>query len=264
MSLVIVSFCFTVNIPIAEYTPESDPMVTTATVQAPNDFVVETVYIFVELQHNTRGHLNLTLTSPWGTSSVVHPGKRNEFTKNVDSWKSVTHKKWGESASGDWILSIEDNQRFVIDDAFFDDYYGDDDDGDGGDDDDYYPEFAVEELLSWRLEVYGRIEVPPDTEPPSPRPRPRPRPMTKGPIMMAKGKGYKGVTSGGVRGGVVYKKRPTIFKKIYKKVPVHKVPVKKVRVNKVRVANGKKKSVMTPVAVKKKKVVKVRNRPGKI
>lgn len=119
------------NITLPEYTAESDPVVTNLTIAEGEPFVIESVYLFVRLDHSSRGDLKISLTSPMGTVSVVHPSKRPE-NNNVEMWKFVTHKVWGESPYGAWTLSIEDESAGDLDDCVDDSTFyfvvGDDND----------------------------------------------------------------------------------------------------------------------------------------
>ena len=72
-----------------------------------SDFVVESVSVFLNLEHFSRGDLEVVLTSPTGTKSVLHPGKRPENQQN-ERWKLVTMRNWGESAVGAWTLELSD------------------------------------------------------------------------------------------------------------------------------------------------------------
>lgn len=99
-----------VNVPLPEYTPQRDPVVTTLEIEANQDFITESVYLYIRLDHFSRGDLKITLTSPMGTESVVHPSKRPENSNGVELWKFVTNKCWGESPAGTWTLSIEDER----------------------------------------------------------------------------------------------------------------------------------------------------------
>lgn len=86
-----------------------DPIETELTVTAGVNFFVETVNVFVRLDHSTRGDLTIILTSPTGTVSLLHPAPRPE-NSDFDLWKLVTVKHWGESPTGVWKLSIEDSR----------------------------------------------------------------------------------------------------------------------------------------------------------
>lgn len=95
-----------IDLPIAD-----DPtMSLTSTVLVDQDFVVESVAVYLDVQHFSRGDLELVLTSPQGTQSVLHPGKLPETTQldEEDRWKLLTIRNWGEPASGDWSLTITD------------------------------------------------------------------------------------------------------------------------------------------------------------
>ena len=98
-----------VNIPLPEYTAESDPVISTITLEADDGFIVETVNIFVRIDHSSRGDLRIFITSPSGTTSLIHPAPKPE-SGDFDMWKFITVKSWGEIAAGSWTLSIEDER----------------------------------------------------------------------------------------------------------------------------------------------------------
>ena len=73
----------------------------------PTPFEIETVELFLKLNHTSRGHLRITMTSPGGTISVLTPGNRPEDQR--DEWMKFTSvRHWGESANGNWTVSIYD------------------------------------------------------------------------------------------------------------------------------------------------------------
>ncbi len=76
--------------------------------KADDDFVVEAVVVLLDIQHFSRGDLEIILTSPGGTPSILHPGKRPENTQTNERWKLMSVRNWGESAVGEWTLSIRD------------------------------------------------------------------------------------------------------------------------------------------------------------
>ena len=73
-------------------------------------FITESVEVYISLQHFSRGDLEVILTSPQGTASILHPGQRPENTvlDEDERWKLLTVRSWGESVEGDWTLSIRD------------------------------------------------------------------------------------------------------------------------------------------------------------
>jgi hypothetical protein len=75
-----------------------------------DDFIAESVVAFLDLTHFSRGDLEVVLVSPQNTSSVLHPGRRPENTQlnSNERWKLMTVRAWGESAVGEWTLTIRD------------------------------------------------------------------------------------------------------------------------------------------------------------
>ena len=80
-------------------------------VEVEGGFFVETVNVFLQLEHSSRGHLRILLTSPSGTTSVLTPGSIPENTMETQMWKLVALKNWGESPVGAWKISLEDEKE---------------------------------------------------------------------------------------------------------------------------------------------------------
>jgi subtilisin-like proprotein convertase family protein len=76
----------------------------------PEDFIVESTVVLIDLSHYNRGDLEIELVSPFQTTSILHPGKRPENSQlNEDErWKLMTVKNWGEDPTGTWKLKIRD------------------------------------------------------------------------------------------------------------------------------------------------------------
>ena len=75
-----------------------------------DDWIAESVVVYLKLQHLSRGDLEIVLESPHGTTSVLHPGNRPENSQlpPAGEWKLLTVRNWGEFATGDWTLSMTD------------------------------------------------------------------------------------------------------------------------------------------------------------
>ncbi|CAJ1939105.1 unnamed protein product [Cylindrotheca closterium] len=71
--------------------------------------IVENVEVDIYLEHLSRGHLQITLTSPDGTVSELAPGSLPENGQDDRPWDFRTVRSWGELADGVWKLSIVDN-----------------------------------------------------------------------------------------------------------------------------------------------------------
>ena len=95
-----------VNIAIPEY--PNAATTSTITVNATDSFKVESVTVYLDILHSSRGDLNIVLTSPSGTKSILSPGQRPENSQNVERWKLTTVRNRDEVARGAWTLSVVD------------------------------------------------------------------------------------------------------------------------------------------------------------
>jgi subtilisin-like proprotein convertase family protein len=95
-----------IDLLIAEY--PADPISSKVTIVASDAFVTESVVVYLNLTHSSRGDLNITLTSPSGTQSLLSPGKRPENGQTDEYWKLLTVRNWGESVGGEWTISLVD------------------------------------------------------------------------------------------------------------------------------------------------------------
>jgi subtilisin family serine protease len=86
------------------------PVTSIVTLSTASNFLAESVVVLLDLQHFSRGDLEVTLVSPRGTTSVLHPGKTPENSQlgEDERWKLMTVRNWGESAVGEWKLAIRD------------------------------------------------------------------------------------------------------------------------------------------------------------
>lgn len=98
-----------VDLTIADY--PGNPVVSTVTVVANATFVTESAIVYLDLSHPSRGDLEISLTSPAGTVSILSPGRRPENSQVEERWKLMTVRNWGESASGQWTLQIADKRK---------------------------------------------------------------------------------------------------------------------------------------------------------
>ena len=82
-------------------------------------FFTESVVIYVDLVHASRGDLELTLISPNGTESLLAPSKRPENTVYVEDslWKFTTFRTRGEDPRGTWQLQIKDERAGILEEC---------------------------------------------------------------------------------------------------------------------------------------------------
>mmetsp|Transcript_29477 Transcript_29477/g.33081 ORF Transcript_29477/g.33081 Transcript_29477/m.33081 type:complete len:892 (-) Transcript_29477:118-2793(-) len=89
--------------------PKHNRTIVNVTINSDEAFVTESVYVYLKLNHTSRGHLRIALTSPGeaGMISVLTPGYRPE--DQTDEWmKFTTVRHWGENPNGEWIISLDD------------------------------------------------------------------------------------------------------------------------------------------------------------
>jgi subtilisin-like proprotein convertase family protein len=96
-----------VNQPITDNSPAG--LTSTIHVNTSTDDTIEHVEVILNAAHEYRGQLEVTLTSPSGTKSVLAESHA-DAGENYESWTFMTVKNWGETIEGDWQLSIVDTQ----------------------------------------------------------------------------------------------------------------------------------------------------------
>ena len=68
---------------------------------------VEWVEVTLEAQHSRRGDLEVILTSPSGTESVL-ASPRDTDDGRYSNWVFTSARNWGESSAGTWLVSVRD------------------------------------------------------------------------------------------------------------------------------------------------------------
>ena len=69
--------------------------------------LVENADVIVDIPHDFRGDLNIILTSPSGTQSILSE-KHDDSGNDYNNWRFSTVQSWGEDSRGNWTLSVED------------------------------------------------------------------------------------------------------------------------------------------------------------
>jgi subtilisin-like proprotein convertase family protein len=101
-----------VNVSIPDFQTPSMWVESKVNVPAASNFVVESVNVYLDLKHSSRGDLDIVLVSPQGTPSLLAPGERPESAQLGDDerWKLMTVRNWGEAANGNWTLRLVDRR----------------------------------------------------------------------------------------------------------------------------------------------------------
>ena len=88
--------------------PDNDGEGVTSTVGITEDVQIEWVEVVFDAEHTQRGDLEVTLTSPDGTESILAETNR-DVNDDYDSWVFTSARHWDESSLGDWTLEVSDN-----------------------------------------------------------------------------------------------------------------------------------------------------------
>ena len=77
------------------------------TTQVSESIKIEHVEVIVDIDHNYRGDLEIILTSPSGTQSILSE-KHEDSGNDWNNWMFTSVHHWDEDSFGEWTLSIED------------------------------------------------------------------------------------------------------------------------------------------------------------
>ncbi|PHQ80321.1 MAG: hypothetical protein COB69_06205 [Phycisphaera sp.] len=86
--------------------PDNDPLGASVLIQVPTDMIIEHVAIDINATGTFIGDLQITLTSPSGTESIIHTNHSNSADNIDHTFYSVRH--WDERSIGTWTLTIAD------------------------------------------------------------------------------------------------------------------------------------------------------------
>jgi subtilisin-like proprotein convertase family protein len=88
--------------------PDNNGKSASSTVEITEDVEIEWVEVVFDADHTQRGDLEVTLTSPDGTESILAETHR-DVNDNYDSWTFTSNRHWDESSLGEWKLEVTDN-----------------------------------------------------------------------------------------------------------------------------------------------------------
>jgi Ca2+-binding RTX toxin-like protein len=94
----------TVSAPI----PDNSPSGVSSTVTVPDNLSVEYVEVTLNASHSFRGNLEVVLTSPSGTESILAESRPNDPFADYSNWTFTSARHWDELSQGDWTLSVRD------------------------------------------------------------------------------------------------------------------------------------------------------------
>ncbi|MFM8413673.1 MAG: choice-of-anchor D domain-containing protein [Planctomycetota bacterium] len=94
-------------ITVGAQVPDNNATGITSSFTVGADISVEWVEVVFNATHPYRGDLELELTSPSGTKSVLAT-KRGDSGANYSGWMFTSARHWGESSKGAWTLRVAD------------------------------------------------------------------------------------------------------------------------------------------------------------
>ncbi len=87
--------------------PDNSPNYVSVNTTVDEPIQVENVDIIVDITHEFRGDLEIILTSPSGTQSVLSE-KHDDDGNDFSDWRFSTVHNWDEDSRGEWTLTVED------------------------------------------------------------------------------------------------------------------------------------------------------------
>lgn len=89
--------------------PDNNANLVTVNTMVSEPMKMENVDVIVDISHPSRGDLEVVLTSPSGTQSVLSE-KHNDGGANYNNWRFSTVHNWDEDCRGEWTLTVEDKK----------------------------------------------------------------------------------------------------------------------------------------------------------
>gem|GEM_PF-486432 len=87
--------------------PDNSLVGVTSTINVAQDINIEHVEVTFNATHSFRGDLEIILTSPSGTQSVLAE-RHDDSGNNFNNWVMTTVHNWDESSVGTWTLQVRD------------------------------------------------------------------------------------------------------------------------------------------------------------
>ena len=87
--------------------PDNSPNFVSVNTTVTEPIRVENVDVIVDITHEFRGDLEMILTSPDGTRSILSE-KHSDEGQDFSNWRFSTVHHWDEDSRGEWTLTVED------------------------------------------------------------------------------------------------------------------------------------------------------------
>ncbi len=92
---------------VSQPIPDNDSEGVSSVITVDQNLKLEHVEVAFNAIHDDRGHLQVMLTAPSGTPSLLAEPHR-DTDSDYDNWKLMTVRHWDEPSIGDWRLTVSD------------------------------------------------------------------------------------------------------------------------------------------------------------
>lgn len=90
------------------FIPDNNPNGITVTHNVTEDILIEHVEVRITSNHSYYGDLQVELTSPDGTTSILMQNVEGGFAGQYSEWQTMSVQHWGERSTGIWRLKVSD------------------------------------------------------------------------------------------------------------------------------------------------------------
>lgn len=90
--------------------PDNNSTGVSYTVPIEADIIIESVELVVNISHTRRGDLEIILTSPDGTPSILAVSRTSDNGNHLNDYVLTSHRPFGESSQGDWTVKVADRR----------------------------------------------------------------------------------------------------------------------------------------------------------
>jgi subtilisin-like proprotein convertase family protein len=107
-------------IAVNEAAPDNDASGIERTVFIPDNVRIESVELVMNVQTTMIGDLEISITSPDGTRSLLARQRTNDFQDNLVGTVFTSMRHWGERSAGHWVVKLADRRTGAV--AFWQDF----------------------------------------------------------------------------------------------------------------------------------------------
>lgn len=88
--------------------PDNNATGVTRSADVADDITIEAVELVVNIDTTYRGDLDIILTAPSGTESVLSTGGRGDSQDDIVDYTFTSFRHWGEQSAGTWTVKVAD------------------------------------------------------------------------------------------------------------------------------------------------------------